>query len=70
MIFVLPISEKFSFCIFLVVVICRVVFCQDVKYTPYMGTSLLVGVCVVVFNKIDISVDFVYFNKRYLKLVP
>ena len=34
-----------------------------------MGTSLLVGVCVVMFNKIDISADFVYFNKRYLKLV-
>lgn len=45
-----------------------VVFCQDVKYTPYMGISLFVGVCVVVFNKIDISADFVYFNKHYLKL--
>ena len=34
MIIVLHMGEKFSFCVFWVVVIYRVVFCQDVKCTP------------------------------------
>ena len=33
-----------------------------------MVTSLLADVCDVMFNKIDISADFVYFYKRYLEL--
>ena len=40
MIIVLYIGEKFSFCVFLVVVIYRVVFCHDVKHTPYIWILL------------------------------
>ena len=65
------IGEKFSFCIFWVVVIYRVVFCQDVKCTPSIWLLLCwLSVCAIMFVKIYIRVDFVYFNKRYLKLVP
>ena len=39
-IIVLCIGEKFSFCVFWVAVIYRVVFCQDVKYTPSMWLLL------------------------------
>ena len=37
MIFVFYIGEKFSFCVFLVVAIYMVVFCQDVKCPPMYG---------------------------------
>ncbi len=44
----------------------RVVFCQDVKYTPPIWVLLCwLSVCVVVFNKIYIRIDFAYFYKRY-----
>ena len=62
-------SVKFSFCVFWVVVIYRVVFCQDVKCPPMWLLLCWLSVCVM-FNKIYIRVDFVYFYKRYLKLVP
>ena len=66
---VLGMGEKFSFCVFWVVVIYRVVFCQYVKYTPYIWVLLcLLSVCVVVFNKIYTRADFAYFYKRYLEL--
>ena len=61
MIVVLCKGEKFSFCVFWVVVICRVVFCQDVKYTPYMVASLLVigFMLLMIHSLFDVRVDVI-----------
>ena len=60
-IIVLYMGEKFSFCVFLIVVIYRVVFCQDVKCPPMYG-YLSVGYWIYAANDyslFDMRVDMI-----------
>ena len=67
-IIVFYIGEKFSFCAFCGSGDIYGGVLSGCKICPYVVTSMFVICCVVVFNKIYISADFVYFYKRYLEL--
>ena len=63
-IIVLCIGEKFSFCVFWVVVIYRMVFCQDVKCPPMYG-YFSVGYWIYAANdysRFDMRVDVISVN--------
>ena len=64
MIIVLYIDEKFSFCVFWVVVIYRVVFCQDVKCTPLYGyfSVVYLFMLLMIHSLFDVRVDMISAN--------